>query len=113
MRAVARYDFTWHNNGNGNLLGLETNMTKNERPFEGQALTNILVELAEISATAFSLEHDLAPLTQDMIEAGAEPLSQDQIKDALDEIQTRITILARQNLQATSEEWIAANGTIQ
>ena len=88
-------------------------MVKGSRPLQGKALEEILRQLAEISAIAFSLKHDLSPLSPEDIQSGAEPLSQEQIQDSLDEIQTMITVLARKDLGATSEEWYAANDGIQ
>ncbi|EAQ23222.1 hypothetical protein [Roseovarius sp. 217] len=88
-------------------------MSTDERPLNGKALKVILEQLAEVSAIAFALKHDLEPLTPEDIQAGAEPLSQGQIQDSLDEIQTMITNLARVALKATSEEWGAANDGIQ
>jgi hypothetical protein len=86
---------------------------KDSRPLQGEALEEVLRQLAEISAIAFSLKHDLSPLTQDDIQAGAEPLSQGQIQGSLDEIQTMITLLAINGLGATPAEWYAANDGIQ
>jgi hypothetical protein len=88
-------------------------MTKDDRPLNGEALEDILRQLAEISAIAFSLKYELEPLTPEDIQAGAEPLSQGQIQESLDSIQNMITILALNDLKATREEWYAANDGIQ
>ncbi len=88
-------------------------MTKNDRPLSGEAREDILRQLAEISAIAFSLKYELEPLTPEDIQAGAEPLSQGQIQKSLDSIQNMITILALNDLKATREEWYAANDGIQ
>lgn len=88
-------------------------MARTSRPLEGEQLQKILSQLAEISAIAFSLKHELEPLTPEDIQAGAEPLSQGQIQGSLDEIQTMITLLAMNDLNATREEWYAANDGIQ
>lgn len=72
-----------------------------------------LNELAEVSTIAFSLKHDLSPLSQEDIQAGAEPLTQGQIQESLDDIQRRITLIALNTLGATSEEWYAANDSVQ
>ena len=88
-------------------------MTNDDRPLQGQALQDILAQLAEISGIAFSLKHELSPLSQDDIQAGAEPLAQGQIQESLDRIQTMIAWLALNDLGATSKEWYAANDGIQ
>jgi ATP phosphoribosyltransferase regulatory subunit HisZ len=80
---------------------------------KGEQLANILDQLAEISAIAFSLKYELEPLTPEDIQAGAEPLSQDQIQGSLDKIQSMITMLAMIDLKATREEWYAANNGVQ
>lgn len=72
-----------------------------------------LNELAEVSAIAFSLKHDLSPLSQEDIQAGAEPLSQGQIQESLDDIQNRIAITVLRTLGAKPEEWYAANDGVQ
>lgn len=76
-------------------------------------MQDILQELAEISSLAFSLKEEMSPLSQEDLQAGAEPLLQSQIQAYLDEIQTRITVLALGNLQATRDEWYAANDGVQ
>lgn len=88
-------------------------MSDDDRPLKGEALQQILGQLAEISAIAFSLKHDLSPLSPEAIQAGAEPLSQGQIQESLDEIQTMIAVLALGDLKATREEWYAANDQVQ
>ncbi|WP_155851896.1 hypothetical protein [Ahrensia sp. 13_GOM-1096m] len=88
-------------------------MTDNDRPANGEELDAILKQLAEISAIAFSLKHDLSPLTPEDIQMGAAPLDQGQIQGALDDIQTRIAFLVMNDLRATSEEWYAANDNVQ
>lgn len=88
-------------------------MPTDERPLNGEALQSILDQLAEISSIAFSLKHELSPLSPEDIQAGAEPLSQGQIQEYLDDIQIRIVMLAKEDLKATSEEWYAANDKIQ
>jgi hypothetical protein len=72
-----------------------------------------LETLAKVSASAFSLREDLAPLSPEDIANGAEPLSQEQINQALDSISNDLTLLALETLGATREEWFAANDTVQ
>lgn len=88
-------------------------MSNDDRPLKGEALESVLEQLAEISALAFSLKHELSPLTPEDIQAGAEPLSQGQIQEYLDDIQVRILLLAKEDLMATTEEWYAANDKVQ
>lgn len=75
------------------------------RPFEGQALKDILADLAEISQVASGLSDELNPLLPEYIAAGAEPLTLPQIREALEQIQQLAFTIARMRLQATSEEW--------
>lgn len=84
-----------------------------KREIDAQAFDRILQRLAEISASAFSLQYDLKPLSAEEIEAGAEPLTQDQIQEPLEEIQNTISILVLTDLGASAEEWYAANDRIQ
>lgn len=72
-----------------------------------------LKTLAEVSAIAFSLRENLRPLTFEDEAIGAEPLSQAQIHEDLDEISRKLTNLALITLKATREEWYAANDGIQ
>lgn len=72
-----------------------------------------LDELAEVSTIAFLLKHELSPLSQEDIQAGAEPLTQGQIQESLDDIQRRIALIALDTLGATSEEWYTATGSVQ
>lgn len=88
-------------------------MADKNRALHGEPLEAILRELAEISSIAFSLSHELQPLSQEDIEAGAEPLSQGQIQEYLNDIQMRIAILALGDLKATRGEWYAANDGVQ
>lgn len=83
------------------------------REISENAFRKALAQIAEISAIAFSLKADLEPLSPEDIQAGAEPLNQGQIQEALDSIQTRLTVLALNTLGATKEEWYAANDTVQ
>lgn len=87
---------------------------KTERPIEDDGkLRPILEKLANISAIAFSLKHELAPLTQEDLQDGMEPLMQEQIQGALDSIQNEIFELALFDLGASKDEWYAANDTVQ
>ncbi len=83
------------------------------RPFEGAALTDILHQLARINVIATSLKYELDPLSDEDEEAGAEPLTPDQIKEELDEIATIVTEIALNHVKAHAEEWIEANDEIE
>lgn len=83
------------------------------RPMEGQALQDILKELATVNVLAMSLKMDLDPLDEEDIALGAEPLTPDQIKEELDKIANIVTRIAILNLKAESAEWYAANDSIE
>lgn len=82
------------------------------RPMEGWYLRDCLKKLAEISACAEGLKLDLQPLDAEDIVAGAEPLTLQQITETLDRIAHLAVSLALEEMQATSEEWYAANDAI-
>lgn len=84
-----------------------------ERTLTEAEFRDALRTLAEVCVKAFSLRQDLAPLTAEDIELGAEPLTQEQIHESLDSIQDELTKLALNTLHATREEWLAANDTVQ
>ncbi|WBU61788.1 hypothetical protein [Paracoccus albus] len=84
-----------------------------KRPMEGLYLRDCLKRLAEISVRADSLRHDLEPLGEDDIAAGAEPLTVEQISEELQGIATLATKIALDDLHATNEEWYAANDKIE
>ena len=84
-----------------------------QRTISDTKFQKALSELAEVSAIAFSLKHDLSPLSQEDIQAGAEPLTQGQIQGSLDDIQNRIALIVLQTLGAAPEEWYAANDSVQ
>jgi len=84
-----------------------------KRPMEGWYLRDALKKLAEIQARSFSLGQDLAPLEEEDIAAGAEPLTHEQIMEELNIIQRLATSLALEELQATSAEWYAATDAIE
>ena len=84
-----------------------------QRQISDSDFRKALNELAEVSTIAFSLKHDLSPLSQEDIQAGAEPLTQGQIQESLDDIQNRIALVVLKTLGATAEEWHAANDTVQ
>jgi hypothetical protein len=86
-------------------------MTK--RTLSEQQYRTALETLARVSAVAFSLRENLTPLTPEDIAAGAEPLSQEQVHEALDAIANEMTVLALDTLGATREEWFAADGKVQ
>jgi hypothetical protein len=84
-----------------------------KRPMEGWYLRDALAKLAEICAIAGSMRLSLTePLTEDDIAAGAEPLSPEQIVPDLERIGQLATSLAIEELQASAEEWYAANDKI-
>lgn len=82
------------------------------RPIEGQALKEILHELASITAISDSLKLSLEPLTDEDRAAGAEPLSNEQINEELEKISRIATQIAILHLHAETEEWYAANDAI-
>ena len=79
---------------------------------EGWYLRDALKRLAEICATADGLRYELEPLSEDDVAAGAEPLTPEQINEALENISRIATRLALEEMQATPEEWYAANDSI-
>ena len=83
------------------------------RPIEGQALTNILHELARVNVTIGSLKFDLEPLAEEDIAAGAEPLTSEQVQEELEKIAQIVTTVAIQHLKADPMEWYAANDMIE
>lgn len=83
-----------------------------KRPMEGWYLLDGLKKLAEICAHADGLKHELEPLSAEDLAAGAEPLTQEQIAERLNRISQLATSLALEEMQATSEEWYAANDAI-
>ena len=85
----------------------------NKRPMEGWYLRDGLKKLAEICAIADSLRHNLEPLSEEDIAAGAEPLTPEQITPDLERIARLATSLALEELQATTEEWYKANDSIE
>ena len=84
-----------------------------KRPMEGWYLRDGLKKLAEICVLADSLRLDLEPLSADDIAAGAEALEPDQIKPVLERIARLATSVALEEMQATREEWYAANDAIE
>jgi len=80
---------------------------------EGWYLRDGLKKLAEICVLADSLRLDLEPLSADDIAAGAEALEPDQIKPVLERIARLATSVALEEMQATREEWYAANDAIE
>lgn len=88
--------------------------TANEdQPLQGQALAAVLEDLARIHVLAASLKLSLAPLEQEDIELGAEPLSTAQIQDELDEICRVVTDIVVTHLKVESQVWYAANDAIE
>ena len=88
--------------------------TTGPRPMEGLYLRDCLKRLAQINAIASSLQYYLDnPLTEDDIAAGAEPFTTEQFKSDLEEIAMIATSLALDEMQATTEEWYAANDKIE
>ena len=85
----------------------------NKRPMEGWYLRDGLKKLAEICAIADSLRHNLEPLSEEDIAAGAEPLTPDQIIPDLERIARIATRLALEEMQATTDEWYKANASIE
>ena len=89
------------------------NNGKSNRPFEGQALEKVLGELALVNATAASLKMDLEPLTPEDKALGAEPLTTDQIQEALEQIMQIVTRIVQEHLNAAPAEWYAATEAIE
>ena len=84
-----------------------------KRPWEGMYLRDALKKAALISALADSLRFDLEPLSDEDIALGAEPLTYEQISENLQSIARIATSLALEEMQATREEWCAANDAIE
>lgn len=89
----------------------------NEHPFERAAMgadrAEAIRNLALINAIASSLKFSMEPLTQEDLDAGAEPINADQIQESMDEICDLVTAIALQQLKAEPEEWISANDQIE
>ena len=85
---------------------------KTKRPMEGLYLRDGLKRLAEICVLADSMRYNLEPLSEEDIAAGAEPVTPAQMQDDLRQIARLATLLALEEMQATSEEWYAANDKI-
>lgn len=87
------------------------------QPFERAAMgadrAEAIKNLALINVIATSLKLSMEPLTQEDLNAGAEPLTADQIQESMDEICDLVTVIALQQLKAEPEEWISANDQIE
>jgi len=59
------------------------------------------------------LRENLTPPSQEDVDLGAEPLSQEQIAESVDEILNVITGIALHDLAAQPDEWLAANDSIE
>ena len=79
---------------------------------DGIDFATTLSKLALIHALAWSLKHDLDPLSPEDASAGAEPLSAEQIQAELDRICELISQVALQDLKATGDEWLEATDSI-
>lgn len=89
------------------------NQNTDNRSFTGDALAAILGELAKVNIIASGLKYDLEPLAPEDVEAGAEPLTPEQISDDLDLICTIVTKIVLEHLNATTDEWLIANDAIE
>lgn len=85
----------------------------NSRPMEGNALVDVLKELATVTVIADMLRTSLEPLSTEDIAAGAEPLTKEQIQEDLERISLIVTSVALVNLKAEPSEWYAANDSIE
>ncbi|WP_111347642.1 hypothetical protein [Acuticoccus sediminis] len=85
---------------------------KSKRPIEGEALAEILQELARADMRAVSLRFDLDPLSDEDKRSGAKPLSMREIQDELENISRTITGVALFHLGASRDEWYAAHEDI-
>ncbi len=79
------------------------------RPIEGEALAEILQELAHAHMRAMSLKLDLDPLSDEDQRSGAKPLSMREIQDELENISRTIAGVAFFHLKASRAEWSAAS----
>lgn len=84
-----------------------------KRPWEGMYLRDALKKAALITVLADSLRLNLEPLSEEDIALGAEPLTYEQISEDLRNIARIATSLALEEMQATPEEWYAANDAIE
>ena len=84
-----------------------------KRPMEGWYLRDGLKRLATICAIADGMRYSLEPLSDEEISAGAEPLTPTQMQEELGRIALIATQVALEEMQATSEEWYAANNSIE
>lgn len=83
------------------------------RSMEGAALEAVLDELARVHAIAGSVKIDMEPLSDEDKEAGAEPLTPEQIQGELERIMVGVTRVVLNHLGASPEEWYAANDKIK
>ncbi len=88
-----------------------------EIPFQRAAMgpdrAAALKNLATINVLASSLKFSMEPLTPEDIDAGAEPLTAEQIIEMMDEICDLVTAIALQQMKAEPEEWHAVNDQIE
>ncbi len=84
-----------------------------KRPMEGWYLRDGLKRLATICAIADGMRYSLEPLSDEDIAAGAEPLTPEQMQEELERISMIATQVALEEMQATSEEWYAANSSVE
>lgn len=88
-------------------------MKPSNRPFEGQALKDILADLAGIDVLASSLKLDLEPLSEDDRAAGAGAITIATMRTELSRLSTLVTWIAIERLKAESSEWYEAHDSIE
>ena len=61
-------------------------MKPTNRPFEGQALSEVLSKLAQVNAIASSMRQNIEPISDENKEFGAEPVSVEDLQSELSDI---------------------------
>jgi hypothetical protein len=83
------------------------------RPFEGQALADVLHELAAICAAADTLRLSLEPLTDEQVADGLKPLGIVDVQLALEHIRRIAARIALEHVRAEASEWYTARDEIE
>jgi hypothetical protein len=82
-------------------------------PDEGQALTDILHDLATICGIAETLRMSLEPLSAEEVADGMEALTTADIQHELRHINSLATRIALEGLRAEASEWYAVNNGVE
>ncbi|NVK34360.1 MAG: hypothetical protein HWE23_07760 [Rhodobacteraceae bacterium] len=83
-------------------------MQQDNSILSNKKMSDILEDLALIDILAFSLTENLAPLDEDDLAHGAEPLTYAQIKEELDQIRNTVFKIVTVHLEAEAGQWSAA-----